>query len=79
MFYLEFGWRIVLLEVLDYVDWGFNDLEKIRNWINVKWFFNINFDSNNMYDNYIKGFMKEELNKLFYKERIMYRDLFKLR
>ncbi|MDE4505400.1 hypothetical protein, partial [Lactiplantibacillus plantarum] len=58
----ESGWRTALLEVLDHVDWGPNDLEKIRNRINVKWSSNINFDSNNMHDNYIKGLMKEELN-----------------
>lgn len=75
----ESGWRTALLEVLDHVDWGPNDLEKIRNRINVKWSSNINFDSNNMHDNYIKGLMKEELNKLSHKERITYRDSFKLR
>lgn len=75
----ESGWRATLLEVLDHVDWGPNDLEKIRNRINVKWSSNVNFDTENMNDEYIKKIIREELNLLSHKEKITYKDSFKLR
>lgn len=75
----ESGWRPTLLAVLDHVDWGPNDLEKIRNRINVKWSSNEKLLSKDMHDFYIKGLMRDELYLLSKKEKITYSESFKLR